>query len=496
MDLNHFSKEQLVSLARLLEEQERAYSGNKLELYKPHDKQLPFHKSDKMIRLMVSGNRGGKTLSSVVEAIWLSLGIHPYHPRSVPCKGKFYGESFAAINEIIIPKFNEWLPMSFLHAKKPYTKNQMGQIIGFNFSNGSVIRVGSYDQQYEKSEGTDYDFIAFDEPPPRELYISNLRATIDRGGIMWFSMTPLKEPWIFDELWTPGINGEKPYIDCFSWSSDQNPYLNKDALDKFLSELSDSEKEVRFHGRFAKLQGVVIDTYDPTLSDIEPFDLDENYSIYEGIDPHARKPNGCLWKAIDKDGFRFVVRELYFDGGIYDFGQEIARVRRELRSHGAEVVRSVADTSLNQVDMMFKINQRQELMRSLKDAGETLFPALAQKRDWLNPGIQKLRDLFRPVRHPNLDKLLPMEFLFKGMVPRYKWELGHYQWPANLADQSKPKDINNDLIDCSRYIESIAPYYQTPGQTGIIKPKFRPYERLSHEERVVANRFDKLRRSA
>ncbi|MBI2594748.1 MAG: hypothetical protein HYW38_00600 [Candidatus Colwellbacteria bacterium] len=353
METNNLSREQLVSLAQFLEGQERAYETNKLALYQPKaGLQDAFHRSNKKIRLLVTGNRGGKTTCITIEAIWLALGIHPHHPIPVPNRGKLYGESYPAIMESIKMKFDEWCPLIYLHPTRPYSKNQLGQITGVNFKNGSIIRFGTYDQQAEKSESSNWHYVGFDEPPGRNLYIANLRAITDFGGIMWFSMTPLSEPWIYDELWIPGITGEKKHIECFNWSTDKNPFLNKEGMELFFSEMTEDEKEVRFKGKFMRLKGLVIDTYDPELSDVEPFILDSGFCIYEGLDPHPRKPNATLWKAINRDGFRYAVRELYFDGGIYEWGQRIAEVRRELRSHGAHFTRSIADTSLNQKDCL------------------------------------------------------------------------------------------------------------------------------------------------
>lgn len=486
-DFSRMNQEELAAFATSLNQQDSAYETNKLDLYKPDSgKQLDFHKSNKKIRLMVTGNRGGKTTAAVIEAIWLALGIHPYHPISVPNRGKIYGESYAAIMESIKMKFDEWCPSQFLHPSKPFTRNQLGQLIGVNFSNGSFLRFGTYDQDVSKAESSNWHYVGFDEPPPRSLYIANMRGCVDFGGLMWFSMTPLKEPWIYDDLWTPGLNGTKKYVECFNWSSDKNPHLDKASLDLFVAELTDTEKETRFEGKFKKLQGLVVDTYDPDISDIEPFPLTDAYAIFEGLDPHPRKPNAALWKAVDADGFRYVVGEIYFDGGIYAFGQEVSRMRQHLCRDGAYIARSIADTSLNQKDLMFKINQRDEFNRALRDSGETVLPAMAQKKDWVLPGLQKLKDLFRPIRNERLDKVLPMEYLFKGRTIRYKWELMHHQWSMNLTDAAKPEDKDNDMISCSRYIESIAPQYETPGTTSIMHANKGAYSRLAGYERYAS----------
>ena len=147
IDLGSLSHSELADLARLLSEQESALNDNRLELYQPHAGQLAFHKSRAIIRMLITGNRYGKTTASVIEAIWLALGTHPYHKITVPNRGKMYGESFPTIDETLRLKFEEWLPRKFLSNKKPFVHNQMGHLIGVNFQNGSMIRIGSYDQE-------------------------------------------------------------------------------------------------------------------------------------------------------------------------------------------------------------------------------------------------------------------------------------------------------------------------------------------------------------
>lgn len=434
------------------------------------------------------------TTASVMEAIWLCLGIHPYHPFQVPCRGKLYGESYAAIMEIIKPKFDEWLPTKFLHPRKPYERTAQGHLTGINFANGSIIRFGTYDQSLAKAEGSNWHFVGFDEPPPRELFVGNFRGLIDFGGIMWFTCTPLKEPWIHDDLWVPGKDGVKPYIFCIEGTSDDNPNINKGALAIFLSELTDKEKETRYWGRFEKLQGLVIDTYEPRLSDIDPFPLTQDFVIYEGIDPHPKKPHAALWKAIDEWGNRFVVDELSCPEGIDEFGRLIAEKRRRLRAGGATLISSVADTSLNQKDATFRMNQRNELMRVLREEGETVMPQGANKKDWLYPGITKLKDLFRPVIHVEGDIPRPTQYVFRNCT-KYKYELQHYQWADSDMDNAKPIAVHNEYIDCDRYIERLAPKYQTPGHNAIYRHNQDAYSRVQDRTHDLIGEMKRVARN-
>jgi len=494
MDLNNLSKNELAGLARLLDEQEKAFDDGKLELYEPHVGQEKFHKSNKKIRLVITGNRWGKTTASVIETIWLGLGIHPYHNISVPNKGKLYAVDFGQAHEVIHEKFREWVPKKFLNLKRPFVYNQHGYLVRVNFWNGSYVKIGTYDQSTMSAEGSNWNYVAFDEPPPRDLYIGNLRGLVDSGGIMWFTMTPLHEAWIYDELWVPGQTGGKKdkRVDCFTGNSFDNPHTNKESLDLFADELTQEEYSIRIEGNFTKLRGLVIDTYNPSLSDVNPFPLNSDFVLYEGIDPHPSKAHRALWKAVARDGRRYVVDELLCDGGIYDFGKQIAIIRRRLTERGAILCDSICDTSLNQKDPNFRINQRDELCRALRDSGEVIFPRNAQKKDWLDPGIAKLRDLYRPIKHvidqgegkEPLEFLAPMEYIFKS-CRSYIYELMHYQYPnRDMLETTKPIAKDNDLIDCNRYIESIAPEYRTPGNTGIIHDVSRAYQRIEFEDKL------------
>lgn len=479
------SREALINAVRFTAQQCRAYDDDKLLYYVPHGFQEEFEKSPHFIRIVLTGNRAGKSTATLVEGARLALGLHPHHPIPVPNKGKFYGESFGLLNKSLVQKIDEWIPRKYLAKVKPFEKNPDGNIIGVNFACGSSFTFGTYDQQVKKAESADYDWVAFDEPPPRDVWIANLRGLIDRGGRAWIAATPLSEAWVLDDLWLPGIQGKKKYIKCISGTTYDNPHLNQRVLSIFAEELTEEEKQVRLYGKFLKLKGLVIDTYDSGLSDIDPFVLDSSFTLYEGIDPHPGKPNAALWKAIDQDGVRYVVAELKCDRGIYQFGKEVVKIRKQLRANGALLYRSIADTSLNQKDLAFRINQRDEFIKSLEEEGENVFPANAQKKDWLDPGIAKLKDLYRPVVTviDSQEVREPMEYVFANCTA-YKYELAHYQWPkGDLLENTKPVAKWNDLIDCNRYIESIAPAYQTPGQSSFITVYDGAYQKLTSIDR-------------
>lgn len=446
----------LAELANALDQELILLERNKLDLYVPHHNgpdggQLAYHQAagTHKIRCAITGNRYGKSTAAVVDAIKLALGTHEYCKRfPVPVKIKVFGDSYQQVMENIKLKFEQWLPLEALDPKKPFETNQMGMLTGIRFANRSYIKIGSYDQDCRKSEGSDWDAIYFDEPPSRDVYVANLRGLADRNGIMSITATPLSEAWMFDDLWMPGMTGQKPFIKCIRGSGHDNPHTDKMGLQLFLDELTPDERKIRELGEFARLKGLVIDTYQPAVADIDDFDLTDEFILYEGIDPHLHKPHTALWKALRNDGKRFVVAELYTRGGIKEFGEEIHEKRQMLTRFGAPLIQSICDTSLNQVDPMSRLNLKDELSNVLRSLGEDVVPYNAQKRDWLMPGIQKLKDLYRVFQNKETGKPECNQYVFKS-CSKYRYELFHYQWPEKeFGDNIKPIARHNDGIDC------------------------------------------------
>ena len=66
---------------------------------------------------------------------------------------------------------------------------------------GSELHIRSYDEQASSFEGQDYSgFIHWDEPPPEATWRAAERGKIVSNAPSWFTMTPLKEPWVYDRL--------------------------------------------------------------------------------------------------------------------------------------------------------------------------------------------------------------------------------------------------------------------------------------------------------
>ena len=103
--------------------------------------------------------------------------------------------SFSHANDIILPKVDEWFPPNLIVER---IKNQAKVDVKLRCRNGSVIDIKSHDQDIKVFEGSDYDWVWFDEPPPQAIFRALWRGLTDRRGIAFITGTPITEPWLFD----------------------------------------------------------------------------------------------------------------------------------------------------------------------------------------------------------------------------------------------------------------------------------------------------------
>ncbi len=333
----------------------------------------------------------------------------------------------------------EWIPKDSI---KQVEKNQQGSPSRITFTNGSTIGLFSYEQETTKFEGKDLDWVAFDEPPPREIYIACTRGLIDRGGFAFFALTPLKEPWIYDELWIPGIKGESKEIAVFLADIRENPHISEEAIARFEETLTEDEKEARLHGRFRHLSGRVYKEFDERDHVIPPLDWPTGWPVIEAIDPavSGRKAHAVVWVGVTKSGDYIVIDELFDDCNLVELAEKIMEKRK-----GKHVVASVIDPSINVNDGIYRLNQKEVLERC------GVRSSLAAKKDNLLPGVEAIKRLL--MKDPATKK--PKMYVFSTCT-NLIFEFNHYIWdefkhPEKFSPKTKPRKKNDDLLDALRY---------------------------------------------
>lgn len=317
-------------LALLWEIQERK-ALDPLSFYEPSEKQRKFHESAARFRLILGGNQSGKTTAEEAELAAAALGFYPWkldgtihtnaiRPETLPKDKRFLtgdGEPIRVPNlgmilangnddgviNVIIPKLME-LAAPYIERT---VKGAGGPIVAVNWKNGSQTLVRSYGKDADKFAGTTLDYLAVDEPMPEDVWTECRRGLIARCARAWFAMTPLSEPWMYDQLYTPACEGNPDYfaIKITYWDNDKRPHDDPD----WVARQTEEEAQSRLYGEFKHLSGRVYKEFDSAVHVIEPFDIPSEWPRWQVIDPHDRRPFFVIWAAVGPDDTLYLYRE-------------------------------------------------------------------------------------------------------------------------------------------------------------------------------------------
>lgn len=295
-----------------------------------HKKQLEFHQSTKRNRWVFGGNRTGKTECGAVETIWLSLGIHPFKSNKPCTECWVVSLSNRVQKEVAQAKILKYLPKNSIidiimnQGKKCSAENGIIEciIVKNIFGNNSKIWFKSCEEGREKFQGASLDFVWFDEEPPEDIYNECKMRTFDKCGEIFGTMTPLKGfTYIYDEIYLNSKNDREIFYLFISW--EDNPYLNKDEIERLTNSLSQDEIESRKYGRFSAYdKGLIYNEFDINTHIIEPFEIPYDWYDNISIDPGLSNPLSCHWYARDYDGNIYVIAEHFEDHKTIEYHSE------------------------------------------------------------------------------------------------------------------------------------------------------------------------------
>ena len=92
---------------------------------------------------------------------------------------------------------------------------------------------------------------------------------------------------------------------------EDNPYLNKNEIQKLSYTMSEDELTSRKYGNFLSGTGMVYNEFDENYNVIEPFDVPIEWYDKISIDPGLHNPLSCHWYACDYDDNIYVIAEHY-----------------------------------------------------------------------------------------------------------------------------------------------------------------------------------------
>jgi len=343
-------------------------------------------------RFLEAGNKLGKTHIGIAEDLAHSFGCRIWLPEDhpdykidirVPNMGLIGCETLAhSVPEKIFPAIKSLIPKTCKWKKKNSQSGVPQKITLLTDPFGkkcmSEIYIRSYDQEADTFEGIDSHWIHWDEPPPKKILQAAERGKVSRNAPSWFTMTPLKEAYIYDEYSLKAENngGDDDQIcvirgeiwdNCQDWcekckvdipenrvlNSDFVPiraikncpqcnkvmgFIPKEGITEYLKTLDPEEREAREKGLWKHLSGLVYKVLDRDAHVYDDFDIPRSWMKIEGIDPHDAAPTCYLFGAVSPEEVEVMgkVRNRIF---LYDYLlmkddiDTIIRKIREKREH-------------------------------------------------------------------------------------------------------------------------------------------------------------------
>jgi len=486
------SAEELLALQADLDALEEYKKENPLLFFRPNVPQLRMTGSNATYRTLFGGNKVGKTTWGKIEDISYCLGYRPFLPKNhplfktpyePPVKGMCFCETWDKADEVVTPHFEKWLPRGVAKEIRRH-----GRTVGWEFTNGSEIRYGTYEMDPDRMEGADKHFYDFDEPPPYSFWAPITRGVIVDGGKIWMTLTLLSEGWIWDEIWERAEAGDPDYFAITGDIRDNLRTENADgtvtgaldeaAIQRFEKTLDDVQKEVRLHGKPQHLQGRIFKHFavkEPWVT--EEWDIPREWPSIRAIDPHLGKPHAVVWAKVSPTN-RLIITDVLFDASIQNLKQLAERMGAIEKARNHKVAMSLMDSSFNVRDV-----SGESMMDLFRKAGIACTAA---------PKADKRARLMATAEMFKLDEewKQPGIVMFKS-CERLIWEIKRYVHPElrgsarsrgnQVKEYPEGRDKkDDDLIDGVLYLVSQKPNYRA------LKTGYRTY-RPSMDENDTRN---------
>lgn len=271
------------------------------DIFAPHSGQAPVLECKKDIIVVTAGNGYGKTCLAVNRAKAAVDGYNPWTKTytKVPCFGVVVLDNPIKVKEVWLKELGKWMNLDeveMLKNGKPYVNELV-------FKNGSRITFMFHDQEDLVFESLEMDWVIYDEPPKRSIFIALSRGQRTKGSKPWTLLigTPLSASWIRTELYEPWMQGLEPDMEFFRGSTAQNEQnLAEGYLKKFTRRLNDDEKKVRLDGEFFDLGGLALaHLWDDKTHKIIRAPVPRDWPVIIAIDPHPAKKHVAVALAIN-----------------------------------------------------------------------------------------------------------------------------------------------------------------------------------------------------
>lgn len=390
-------------------------------------------------------------------------------------KGRIFAETFKVADEVINAEIEKWFPKGTI---KDRDRNNQGiytkYYIKHKSGGTSTFDIMTYEQSEDQCESWSGHWVWWDEPPPRGHRVATFRGLTDFMGFEWFTLTPLKEPWIFDEIYSNPKNISfvcdiRHNLIRKNPLSDKYIGLTPETILRYESALLPEEVQARGRGKFMFLAGRIWKSWDRIVHtyDRSQWKVDgKNGVAVDGeppahwdrlmlIDPHDRLPHAVLWVAQDPEYKRlYAYREAWLRDMTF---KEACEYIAKVESHARErVLVRVMDPNFGPKQQgNTKISVRDEFEKASDQINYPMHFTFGDDHKEL--GRKRVEEMLYVDRTMPLSIINRPELVIANDLVQCIYQIEHYIWDEYKHVQDRdpkeaPKDINTHFPDLLHYL--------------------------------------------
>jgi len=322
------SPAQMAAAIKGIQEIQRRKQEGMLYRFAPNDSQIPILNSLKAVKLVIGGNRSGKSHCSAYETACHITGVYPdwwegyrFH-EPIDCgivsvdtdqmiKGAQqkmmgwpdeFGTGFIPKDLIIFDELKE----------RPQTNGCLQRVSVRHASGGnSRVFFMTFEQKLKSFMGFMWRHCWFDEEPPFKYFDEVRFRMMDKGGRILLSFYPpdgqTELLTFLDEM----MDKTPEYIDQFSLQWSDNPTLDPETVEMMEKTTPDWLKESRKYGRPGVGEGRVI-PFSRDVYTCEPFEIEPHWPQIAAIDVGYDHGTGAVCLALDNQSNTIYAFREYF----------------------------------------------------------------------------------------------------------------------------------------------------------------------------------------
>ena len=307
--------EELARAVEIARELERRKQRNQLANYIPYEYQEKFHNTDEPQRLLMAGNRVGKSMCGAMEMAYHLTGKYPkwWNGRKFvkPIRAWVGGVSNETTRDVCQKELlgqpddpaargTGSIPAELIGetVRKPGVPNAVNSLVVKHVTGGnSRLAFKAYEMGKEKWMGEAVDVVWLDEEPPTSIYSQALTRTADRGGIVFMTFTPESG---MTETVAQFVNNLKKGQALLQATWDDAPHMTKEVRDQILQALPPHERKMREKGIPQLGSGLVFPIAEDDIV-CDPIDIPTHWPRLCGLDFGWDHPTAAVWIAWDRD---------------------------------------------------------------------------------------------------------------------------------------------------------------------------------------------------